>query len=68
MAVLGLSCTHCCVLSLVAMNRDYSLVVVNGLFIVVAYLAGDHGLWSMWTLAVVVHGLSFPVACGIFSD
>ena len=55
-------------LSLVAMNRDYSLVVVNGLFIVVAYLAGDHGLWSMWTLAVVVHGLSFPVACGIFSD
>ena len=62
MAVLGLSCTHCCVLSLVAGNRGCSLVVVSGLFIVVASLAEDHGLWSMWTLAVVVRGLSCPVA------
>ena len=66
LAVLGLYC--CAGFCLVAVNRGYSLVAVSGLFIVVASPAGDHGLWSLWTLAAVVHGLSCPVACGIFSD
>jgi len=44
--------------SLVAVSGGYSLVVL-GLLIAVASL-------SAWTSVVVVHGLSCPMACGIF--
>ena len=45
-----------------------------GLLIAVASLVAEHELQQMWLLGsstssvVVVHGLSFSVACGIFPD
>ena len=51
-------------LSLVAASRSSSLVVVRGL-LTMASLVAEHKLWNTGS-AVVVHGLSCPVACGIF--
>ena len=49
------------------MSRDYFLVVVDGLLVVVAALVAEHGLWSAGS-AIVVHWLSCPKTCGIFLD
>ena len=63
-------------LSLAAVSRDYSLVAVCGLFIVLASLVVEHmqasvgvppGLWSMGSV-VVAHRLSCPLVSGIFQD
>ena len=43
-------------------------MVVQGLLIVVASPVAERGVWSIWTSAVVVHRLSFLMACGIFPD
>ena len=68
MAVAGLCC------------HAWALVVVCRLFIAVPSLAVKHGLWDMWApvvaahrppssgSVVAVHGLSCPIACGIFMD
>ena len=57
-----------CRLSLVEASRGYSLVAVPGLLIVVASLVAELGLQGAWASVAVVHGLSCPVACGIFPD
>ena len=44
------------------------LVVVLGLLIAVATLVKEHGLWIVWALVAVVHGLSCSEARGIFLD
>ena len=44
------------------------LVVVLGLLIAVATLVKEHGLWIVWALGAVVHGLSCSEARGIFLD
>ena len=41
------------------------LAVVCGLSLW-CLLVAEHGLWSLRASVVVVHGLSCPVACGIF--
>ena len=47
----------------------FSLVVVCGLLVAVAFLVAEHRLQSSQALVgFVVHGLSCPVACGIFPD
>jgi hypothetical protein len=44
-----------------------SLVVVSrGLLTVVTCLVAGHRLYGEWASVVVEHGLSCPVACGIF--
>ena len=53
--MLGLDC--CADVSLVAESRDYSLVAVHGLLIVVASQCRAQALGA-WASAVVVHGLS----------
>ena len=75
MSLLSLFCCSICGFSLVAVSRSYSLAVVLGLLIVVASLAAEHRLLGVQaTVAVridsvlVAHGLSCPVACGIFLD
>ena len=45
-----------------------SLVVLCGLLIAETSLVTERGLYGMGTSVVVVHGLSCPVACGIFPD
>ena len=54
-------------LSLDAVSRGYSLAVVWGLLIVVAFLVVEHGLWSVGSV-IVVHGLGCPMARGNFLD
>ena len=53
-------------LPLVVVNRGYSLVAVSGLLIAVASLAMEHRLWGAWASVAVAHGLSCPVAYGVF--
>ena len=55
-------------LSLGAMSRGYSLLVVRELLIAVASLVAEQGLQGTWASVVVVQGLSCPAACGIFLD
>ena len=57
-----------CGLSLVAEIRGYSLFAVFRLPIAVASLVAKHELYGAWVAAVVAHGLSCPVYCGIFPD
>ena len=47
------------------MSRGFSLVAVHGLLIAVASLVAEHRLQGVCTSVVVVHGFSYPVACGI---
>ena len=54
-------------LSLAAASR-MTLSSRDVLRIAVASLVAEQGLSNTWALAVVVHGLSCPVACDIFSD
>ena len=42
--------------------------MVHGLLIAVASLVAEHELQGMRASGVVVHGLSYPMACGIFPD
>ena len=44
------------------------VLAVEALLMVVASLVAERGFWSIWASVIVVHGLSFPVACGIFPD
>ena len=44
-------------LSLVAVSRGYSFVVVHGLLIAVASLAAEHGLWGTRASVVGARGL-----------
>ena len=53
-------------LSRVAASGGYSLAVVLRLPDAVASLIVEHGLQGLWASAVVVPGLSCPMACGIF--
>ena len=55
LAVLGLFLL--CGLSLVAVNRGYSVVVVDGLLIAVASLVAEHGLSRHVGSVVVASGL-----------
>ena len=55
----------------VAVGRGYSLVVVHRLLIAVASLLAEHRLTGAQASAgsvVVVHGLTNPMAHGIFLD
>ena len=45
-----------------------SLVAVHGFLIAVASLLVEHRLIQFKDSVVMVHGLSCPVACGIFPD
>ena len=54
-------------LSLVAESGAYSLVAVCGLLFAVAPPVLEHELQSLGSVAVV-HGLSCPMAYGIFPD
>ena len=54
-------------LSLVMVGGDFSQVAGHGLLIMVASLAAEHGFLSAGS-AVVLHGFSCPMACGIFPD
>ena len=56
-----------CRLYLVAETGDDSLVVVLGLLIAVAFLLQSSRSTGRAS-EVVVHGLSFPSACGIFLE
>ena len=53
-------------LSLVAVGKGYSLVVVRRLIYVISPVA-EHGLQSLGS-RVVACGLSCPTACGVFLD
>ena len=44
-------------LTLIAESRGYFLVVVCGLFIMVASLVAEHGFYGMWASVVVADGL-----------
>ena len=55
-----------CGLSLVAVGKSYSLVVVCRLIYVISPVA-EHGLQSLGS-GVVARGLSCPTACGVFLD
>ena len=65
-------------LSLVAVSRAYSLVVVRGLLIVVPPLVAEHDLWACGLSSccskalkcsiVAAPRLSCPTACEIFPD
>ena len=58
-AALGLGCASG--VSLGVVSRGSSVAVV-------ASLAEEHRLQGMWAAAVVAHGLSCPMACGIFLE
>ena len=45
-------------LSLAAVSRSYSLIVVHRLLITVTSLVVEHGLSGVWALEVVGHRLS----------
>ena len=49
-----------------AVHRLSLVVVSRGLLTVVTCLVEGHRLYDEWASVVVVHGLSCPVACGIF--
>ena len=78
LAGLGLRC--CAGFSLVLESRGYSLPAILRLLVAVASLVAEHGLWVTWASVVVVsrlqstgsivvaHGLSCPMACGLFLD
>ena len=55
LAVLG---PCCCGLSLVAENRNCSLVAVHRLLTEVAFLLVEHRLQVVWASVVMAHGLS----------
>ena len=55
-----------CGLSLVEGSRGYSLVVVRGLLMDVAFVTADQQALGCTGSVVVAHGLSCPKACGIF--
>ena len=63
LAVLGLRC--CVGFSLVVASGGCSVVTASRLPVVVASLVVAHGLRGTGS-GVVVHGLSCPMACGIF--
>ena len=65
MTVQGLHC-YTPELSLVAESRAYSLTVVQGLFIVVAYFAMEHRLSSMWNLPRPGIEPVSPASAGVF--
>ena len=50
------------------MSQGYSLVTGWGLLITVASVVAEHWLQGMLASIVVAHGLSCPMACGIFLD
>ena len=52
---------------LVAVRRSYSLVVVNGLLILVGSLIVEHGLWA-WGLSSCGAKLGCLTACRIFLE
>ena len=50
-------------------KRGLLFVAVCRLFMVVASLVAEHGLYlGAWASVVVAHRLSYPTACGIFLD
>ena len=55
-------------LSLVEVSRDYSLVVVHRLLIVVPSLVVEHRLYSMKASVAAAGRLSSSVTCGILLD
>ena len=55
-------------LSLVAVSRDYSLVMVHRLLIAVASLVAEHRLLGARASVVAAHRLSCSLSCRIFSD
>ena len=55
------------VASLLAVSRGWALAVTRRL-LAVASLVAECGLCGVQASAVVAHGLSCPVACGIFLD
>ena len=55
-------------LSVVSGSRGYSLVAMCRLLTVAASLVAEHELQGMRASGVVVHGLSYPMACGIFLE
>jgi len=57
-----------CRLSLVTASWGNSLAVVHRLLIVVSSLVAKLRLYNVRTSVVATHGLSYPVACGIFLD
>ena len=64
LAVLVLCCWAFCGCGV----EDYSPVVVHRPLIVVASLVVGHRLYGAQASVVVVHGLSYLAACGIFLD
>ena len=65
-ADLGLAC--CTGFSPVAASRGRSPAVLRGLLTVLASLVVGHRLYGAQASVVVVHGLSYLAACGIFLD
>ena len=55
-------------LSLVAVSRDYSLVMVHRLLIAVANLVAEHRLLGARASVVAAHRLSCSLSCRIFPD
>ena len=53
-------------LSLLAVSRGFSLVVMLRLLTAAASLVAEHGLQGTQASVVVAHGLSCSAACGIF--
>ena len=50
------------------MSWELLFIVGQGLPIVVAPFIAEHQLWGVGPSVVVAHGLTFPMACGIFPD
>ena len=65
MAAQGLHC-YTCELYLVAESRDYSLIIVHELLIVLAYFSMEHGLSSMWNLPRLGIEPVSPASAGVF--
>ena len=63
LAVLGLGC---CTQGFSSCTSGASLPRSVGLLVAVASLAADCELWGVQASAVMAHGLSCRVACGIF--
>ena len=57
-----------CGLSLVAVSRDYSVVMVHRLLIAVASLVAEHRLLGARASVVAAHRLSCSLSCRIFPD
>ena len=64
--LLGLRCSTG--FSLVGARGGYSLVVVHGLLIAVAFLVAERRVQSTWASVVVARGFSCSLVCDIFPD